>query len=135
MLKFSKVIEAIENTNNIEGLRNILKYFIIDKPNNLLILEASFINFKKDLQKLFEIDAKINLTSLDSDVTKSLVNEELSSKYGTIVYDFSKVNYCLYAHILSRSEKVEDLINGNSHSKSKLLISKSDKFSWRKVLF
>ena len=29
LLKFSKVIEAIENTNNIEGLRNILKYFII----------------------------------------------------------------------------------------------------------
>ena len=121
LLKFSKVIEAIENTNNIEGLRNILKYFIIDKPDNLLILEASFINFKKDLQKLFEIDAKINLTSLDSDVTKSLVNEELSSKYDTIVYDFSKVNYCLYAHILSRSEKVENLINGISCSKANFL--------------
>lgn len=135
LLKFSKVIEAIENTNNIEGLRNILKYFIIDKPDNLLILEASFINFKKDLQKLFEIDAKINLTSLDSDVTKSLVNEELSSKYGTIVYDFSKVNYCLYAHILSRSEKVEDLINGNSHSKANFLSVSPISFLGEKFYF
>ena len=121
LLKFSIVIEGIENTNNIEGLRNILKYFIIDKPDNLLLLEASFINFKKNLQKIFELDAKINLTSLDSDSAKDLISEELSLKYGTTVYDFSKVNYCLYAHILSRSEKVEDLINGNSHSKANFL--------------
>lgn len=47
LLKFSKVIEAIENTNNIEGLRNILKYFIIDKPDNLLILEASLLILRK----------------------------------------------------------------------------------------
>ena len=121
LLKFSKVVDAVNTSNNIETLRNILKYFIIDHPENLLIIESSFINFQKNIQKLFELDAKLNLTKLDSDVAKSLINPELSQKYGGVVYDFSKVNYCLYAHILSRSEKVEDLINGEANSKRNFL--------------
>ena len=121
LLKFSKVIDAINNTNNIETLRSLLKYFIIEHPENLLIIESSFINFQKNIQKLFEIDAKLNLTKLDSEVAKSLITSELSQKYGGVVYDFSKVNYCLYAHILSRSENVEDLINGEANSKRNFL--------------
>lgn len=121
LLKSSQVIEAVKNTNNIENLRSILKFFIIDHPDNLLIVEASFINFKKNIQKLFELDAKLNLTSLDSNIAKEFIDEKLSKKYGGLVYDFSKVNYCLYAHILSRSEKVENLINGISCSKANFL--------------
>ena len=84
-------------------------------------MEASFINFKKNIQKLFELAAKLNLTSLDSNIAKEFIDEKLSKKYGGLVYDFSKVNYCLYAHILSRSEKVENLINGISSSKANFL--------------
>ena len=51
----------------------------------------------------------------------SVIVEKLSKKYGGLVYDFSKGNYWLYAHILSRSEKVENLINGISCSKANFL--------------
>ena len=54
----------------------------IEKLFSYMILNtASFINFKKNIQKLFELDAKLNLTSLDINIAKEFIDEKLSKKY------------------------------------------------------
>ena len=116
IIMYAKVIEAVKRCENIESLRKILKYFVIENPDKLVTIEASFGKFSKDIQKLFELDAKLNLSNLLEAEKLGLIDEELSKEYGGKVYDLSKVNYCLYAHVLSRFEKVEMLVNGESDS-------------------
>lgn len=121
LLIISNLLESIKVCNNIEIIRGILKYLVIDNSNNLMKVQSAFTSFKKNIQKLFEIDAKLNLTTFQDNDLSEFVNDELSQKYGGVVYDFSKVNYCLYAHVLSNSEKAIDLVNGISSGKRNFL--------------
>lgn len=112
LIKCVNVIEKIQNCVDIEVVRKILKYFVVDNPDKLITLETTFIKFKKDIRKIFELDAKLNLSKISNAKNLGLINEDLSKKYGGEVYDFRNVNYCLYAHVLSRYEKMDMLVNG-----------------------
>lgn len=114
LIKCSSLIEKVKACNNIEVLRTLLKHFVVDNPKELIILETTFIKYKKNMQKLFEIDAKLNLSKVSSFKDLGLLNEELSQKYGGEVFDLRGTNYTLYAHVLSRYEKMDMLVCGTS---------------------
>ena len=114
LIKCSSLIEKVKACDNIEVLRSLLKHFVTYNPKELIVLETTFIKYKKNIQKLFEIDANLNLSKVLSFKDLGLLNEELSQKYGGEVFDLRGTNYTLYAHVLSRYEKIDMLVNGIS---------------------
>ena len=137
LMNYSKIIEMINDTNNTEGLRKILEYTFKD-INSLTKMQNIFSEFEKKITKLYELDSKNNLTTLEKNKNiEGVLNEELSLKYGGEVYDFSNKNYTLYAHVCSHREKFEDIVNGISNGKSNFIsvspISyKGQKYYWDK---
>ena len=112
LIKCSSLIEMVKTCSDIEVLRKLLKYFVIENPNSLIVLQTLYGEYKKNIQNLFEIDAKLNLSKVSSAKDLGLLNEELSKEYGGEVYDFRGTNYVLYAHVLSGYEKIDMLVDG-----------------------
>ena len=105
----------------MDGLKKVLEYTFSD-INTLTKMQNSFSEFEKKVIKLYELDSKNNLTNLEKvKHLPGVLNQELIDKYGGEVYDFYNKNYCLYAHVLSRSEKLEDLLEGKSSGKSNFI--------------
>ena len=98
----------------------ILKFIlnkILDENDNLV--KDIYTNYDKIYQmvrKIFEMEANYNLTKIQR--ADGLINKELTDKYGVKTYDFSKVNYALYAHVKSYKEPIDDLVNGISNGRS-----------------
>lgn len=113
LLLYSHIIEMVNDTNNIEGLSNILEYAFTD-INFLTKFQTLFSKFEQKVTKVYELDSINNLTSLNEARKLKLLDQELSERYGGEVIDLSKTNYCLYGHILSRRENIEDLLEGKS---------------------
>lgn len=135
LMSYSRIIELVNDTNNTEGLRKVLEYIFKD-INSLTKMQNIFSEFEKKVTRLYELDSKNNLTTLERNKTiEGVLSEELSLKYGGEVYDFSDKNYTLYAHVCSRREKFEDIVNGVSSGKSNFIsvspISyKGQKYYW-----
>ncbi len=135
LILYSKVIEQVRDTDNITGLKNILNIAFKD-IDTLTKFQNMFSSLDTKVNKVFELDAKNHLTSLEK--VKSIdgvLNLELSKEYGGEVYDFSNSNYVLYAHVLSSREKIESLINGESNGQNNFIsispISyKGQKYYW-----
>lgn len=112
----------INFSNDEEVLKYILKELLSSENN---IIKETFNNsnsIHEKIRRIYELDSQNNLTKISD--AKSLINNELTNKYGVTTYDFSKSNYCLYAHVLSSRETLEEVIYGNS-SGSKNYISMS----------
>lgn len=121
LLLYASIIEMVNDSNDKEGLKKVLEYTFSD-INALTKMQNSFSEFENKVLQVYELDSKNNLTHLEK--VKSLpevLKQDLMEKYGGEVYDFSDKNYCLYAHVLSRSEKVEDLLQGKSSGKSNFI--------------
>ena len=137
LMNYSRIIEMINDTNNTEGLRKVLEYTFKD-INSLTKMQNIFSEFEKKVTKLYELDSKNNLTTLERNKTiEGVLNEELSLKYGGEVYDFSDKNYTLYAHVCSYREKFDDIVNGISNGKNNFIsvspISyKGQKYYWNR---
>ena len=137
LMNYSKIIEMVNDTNNTEGLRAILEYTFKD-IDTLTKMQNIFSQFEKKVTKLYELDSKNNLTTLEKNKDlEGVLSEELSLKYGGEVYDYSDKNYALYAHVVSRRENIEDLINGIASGKSNFIsvspISyRGQKYYWNK---
>lgn len=135
LMSYSRIIELVNDTNNTEGLRKVLEYTFKD-INSLTKMQNIFSEFEKKVTRLYELDSKNNLTTLERNKSiEGVLDEELSLKYGGEVYDFSDKNYTLYAHVCSRREKFEDIVNGVSSGKSNFIsvspISyKGQKYYW-----
>lgn len=110
---YASVIEMVNNSNNVEGLRKILRYVFSD-INTLTKFQNLFSDFEDKVNKLYEADSKYNLTSLDDARRLGCIDKVLSEKYGGEVFDFSDKNYTLYAHVLSSRENPSDLLSGVS---------------------
>lgn len=121
MIKYARVIEGVNDTSNKDVLKKILDYLLNKNVNALKILEDAYLKFSNNIRKMLELDALINLSDLDSYEAKSLIDSDLSHKYNALVYDFRCVNYCLYAHVLSRFEKASDLVEGRSFGSKNFL--------------
>lgn len=135
LMLYSSIIEMINDTNNKEGLIELLDYVFTD-IETLTIIQNIFSQFDKKVTKLYELDSKYNLTSLEkAREIPGVIDKELSIKYGGEVFDFSDKNYALYAHVLSFREDIESFLIGRATGKSNFIsvspISyKGQKYYW-----
>lgn len=135
LMLYSSIIEMINDTNNKEGLIELLDYVFTD-IETLTIIQNIFSQFDKKVTKLYELDSKYNLTSLEkAREIPGVIDKELSIKYGGEVFDFSDKNYVLYAHVLSFREDIESFLAGRATGKSNFIsvspISyKGQKYYW-----
>lgn len=113
MIKCSEIIEYGVDTNDIEGIRRILKYYFCDHFDELDRIQNVFLGFDEDIRYLFEVDARVNLTSIN-DMKLYTRNMDMENKYGGMVYDLRDTNYILYAHVLSKSESIDNLVLGKA---------------------
>lgn len=117
IIPYIKIYETVNSCKNKESLRDALLYIY----NNDLFNSISSIYYTLDdkLRQLFEIDSMLNLTDLSK--CESMIDEELLNEYGVPCYDFRNKNYCLYGHILSTKENMDDIMAGKSTSKSNFI--------------
>ena len=121
LMLYSRIIEMVNDTNNKEGLEKLLKYVFSD-IDTLTNIQNMFGQVEKKVNKLYEVDARNNLTSLDKVRSiEGVLDHALSEEYGGEVFDFSDKNYCLFGHVLSSSENIEDMLEGKSTGKSNFI--------------
>lgn len=113
IIMYGRVVEMVNDSNNIVGLNKVLRYVFSDFET-LTKFQNLFFNFEERISTLYEMDSHYNLTSLDVARRIGAIDCELSARYGGEVFDFSDKNYTLYAHILSENENVEDILEGVS---------------------
>lgn len=118
LLKYTKVLDSIAYSSNLDKIKEVLTY-LVKHPQNLMKLQNIFNNFDELTRLLFETESMVNLSKLSK--AESLKDEKLSQEYGGKVYDFRGVNYCLYAHVQSRFESVENLVNGIANSRQNFI--------------
>ena len=111
VILYGRVIEMVNDSNNVLGLRNVLRHVFSD-VDTLTKFQNLFSDFEDKVSKLYEMDSCYNLTSLNVARDIGAVDLDLCGQYGGEVFNFSDKNYALYAHVLSRNEEVEDIING-----------------------
>ncbi len=119
LLYYAKITDSISNINSINDLRNIVKILLNDNGKLLIDLQNLFAKLDSKITRVYELDSKLNLTKISNIISdKSLINEELSIKYGGKTIDLSDKNYCLYAHVLSESEDIESMVGGKADGDS-----------------
>ncbi len=109
LILYATIIEMVNDSNDINGLKSALKYILGDNIEDMIKMQNLFLDFDKKVKKLFELDSQVNLTKLD--VARDIDGVIKRKDYGE-VFDFSDKNYCLYAHVLSLNENIEDLLKG-----------------------
>ena len=111
LLEYVDFIEYVNDNTNVSELSSLLKYLLETNIDDFIKLKNEFSNIDRRIKRLFELDSQVNLTNVEkASKTKGVV---IDTEYGDAL-DFSDKNYILYAHVLSESEKVEDIINGKS---------------------
>lgn len=120
LIKCSEIIEYGMDTNDLVGLRKILKYYYCDNHDELKYIQDIFASFEDKVRYLFEMDARVNFTSTIQ-MEELSRDSKLEAKYGGKVYNLSDKNYILYAHVLSNSETVNDIVNGLSTGKKNFI--------------
>lgn len=118
LLKYTKVLDSIAYSSDLDKIKEVLTY-LVKHPKSLMKLQNVFNNFDELTRLLFETETMVNLSKLSK--AENLMDEKLSQEYGGKVYDFRGANYCLYAHVQSRFEKVENLINGIASSRQNFI--------------
>ena len=114
LMLYSTITEMVNDTNNEEGLKTLLTYIFSD-IKILTKFQNMFSQVERKVLKLYELDSLNNLTTLhEADELENMIDYKRSNSYGGLVYDFSDKNYCLYAHVLSSRENIEDLLNGRA---------------------
>ena len=122
LMKYVEIIELVEYSNDNKSLIETLKYIFSHSYEDFLCIQGEFSDIGKKIQRLYELDSQINLTSIEeSKKIPNVLDKKLSEEYGGEVLDFSDKNYILYAHILSGREKLEDVIKGLSNGKSNFI--------------
>ncbi|UKI58176.1 MAG: hypothetical protein L6V81_01660 [Clostridium sp.] len=85
-----------------------------------------FNNIGNKIRRLYELESQVNLTDVKKSIKlEGVVRKDLADKYGTVL-DFSDKNYILYAHVVSGSETVDELMNGVSSGEKNFYFIKSN---------
>lgn len=97
IISYANLIEKVNFTNNHKKLLKLLSinYELYTK------LQDIYINFEEKIRELYELDAVINLTDIEEDLTNK--------------------NYLLYAHVLSKTENIEDVVEGKTNGKNNFI--------------
>lgn len=121
LILYSKISTLIHKLNDDTKLIE-LAHEIFKTYENYTMVQDIFFNVDKKVKRLYELDSKINLTNIENiPKTKDFLDEYYMDKYGGLTYDLSDKNYCLYGHILSGNETIEDLMKGKSSPKSNFI--------------
>ena len=81
LIKYSEIIEYGMDTDDIEEIRRILKYYFCDHFEELGKVQKAFLGFDEKVRYLFEMDARINLSSI-SDMHAFTRSKALEDVYG-----------------------------------------------------
>lgn len=114
LIKYIEFIELVNDSTDSEALKDSLRLMLETNIEDFIKLKSDFNNIGNKIRRLYELESQVNLTDvkkaskLDGVLRKDLVDE-----YGTVL-DFSDKNYVLYAHVISGSETVDELMNGVS---------------------
>lgn len=117
VMMYSKILEMVNDTNNVSGLSELLE-FIFSDIDTLTLFQNLFSQFEKKVTYLYEVDSINHLTVLNKVRSiPGVINHKLSLEYGGEVFDFADKNYVLYGHVLSPNEDIDDRINGRVSGK------------------
>lgn len=121
LMMYSNIIEMVNDTNNYEGLKTLLIYIFSD-IDILTKFQNMFSDLERKIVKLYELDSMNNLSRLnEARKMEYMLDPVFCNKYGGEVFDYRDKNYCLYAHVLSSRENIEDLLNGKSTGNSNFI--------------
>lgn len=114
LIKYIEFIELINDSTNSEGLKDSLRLMLETNIDDFIKLKSDFNNIGNKIRRLYELESQINLTDVEKSIKlEGVVRKDLANEYGTVL-DFSDKNYILYAHVVSESETVDELMNGVS---------------------
>ena len=54
LIKQSTIIDMVKNTNNLENVRSVLKYYLLDHPESLSTIQESFTTLKEKIRINYE---------------------------------------------------------------------------------
>ncbi len=116
------VINKIRNINDREKLISIIISYIDREDTIINRILNDIVDIRSKIRRLYELDSRYNLTTLEAArKIPDIYNREYMELYDGEVFDFSDKDYVLYAHALSRREKMEDLVNGVSTGNSNFI--------------
>ena len=120
-MMYSTIIEMVNDTNNYSGLQTLLIYIFSD-IDILTKFQNMFSDVERKVVKLYELDSINNLSKLnEARKMEYMLEPSLCNKYDGEVFDYRDKNYCLYAHVLSSRENIEDILKGTSTGKSNFI--------------
>ena len=87
-----------------------------------ILEDLSFANYDEKLREIYAYEMENNLTKIDNPKAMELViDQEKTSKYGVMVYDFSDKEYALLAHVVSSHESYDELLQGKDSPKQNFI--------------
>lgn len=122
MLAYVSMMEDVCDCEDINVLKNIIRRTFKDNNTYLMCNQCNLVfqGFEEKVNRLYAEELSSNITDLKN-VPNSLINEELTNKYGVKVIDLSHSNYCLIEHQVGEREKVESVINGISTGEQNII--------------
>lgn len=122
VILITSFIEEIIYSDDIDGLRILLLDLTdVNNVEHTNKLNSFFSKYEEYVRVLFELDLKSSLTkvsTLDKSYSKTSKAREMALKYGGKVIDLSESKYVLSAHVMSRRETIDEIINGECDGKS-----------------
>ena len=120
LMIYARLNNILNYINDKDSLKKIIKLIIENEDISYLMDKIEEINSK--IKKLYELDSKENLTTLiKARKIPDIQDQTLKSLYGGEVFDFHDKDYVLYAHVVSKGESIEDLVNGISTAKTNFI--------------
>lgn len=118
---YTSLIEELISCDNKESLiklsNNILNNF--QTVSNSIIPN---ISYNEQMRNLYSMDTEANLTKIADFISyDSVIDKDLSNKYGVKTFDFSDKEYTLLAHTCGENEDIYNLIFGTSSGEQNFL--------------
>ena len=113
LMIYARLNNILNFVSDKDVLKKIISLIIEIKDNDLIYLMNQLKKIDIKIKRLYELDSKVNLTTLDkARQINDIQNQNFIILYGGETFDFSDKDYVLYAHVVSNGEKIEDLVNG-----------------------
>lgn len=119
VIKYTDLLEIIIYNDDLDSIKNTLNNLL----NNIesVLIDNNYCNYEELMREMYELEMNENLTKVGINTNKEdvLINSDFTGDVE--VYDFRDKKYILLAHVMSKKEELEDLINGNSNGKSNFI--------------
>ena len=115
LMPYISMMEDVLNCQNIDNLKDILSKVISDENVWKMCSQCNMIfrDYETKINNMYASEIAANLTKV-KDLPETLIDDDLTQKYGVTIYDLSNSKYCFLEHIKSSGEEIETLLNGVS---------------------